>query len=319
MPSIVSRLLASTTALMGRPCTCTRVPISIHLHSHSANVAGSENAASVAASPCSAEHSGHVTRAILPAAYHGQPVTRSHPSPASSESGRVSVKLAASRREAGPATAAARVVLPAPAGTDRPYSAAGGLFEAEPCHRRWSRFPVSPSAGGASRLDSRQKGPLPLQQPERFALALGDGQHIAPDATKPDGITGAAGRVATATAFTAARSARLRCCPRPWRRPRGDRHGASCGACRCPAADLVLIPCRASVADLHAIGSSLDVCRVADVPAYVVLNAVPVHGGLADQARAAIVQHGAAVAPAMLCQPTAHVHAFTVGLSVMEH
>ena len=57
----------------------------------------------------------------------------------------------------GLATAAASVVLPAPAGTDRPYSAAGGLFEAEPCHRRWSRFPVSPSAGGASRLDSPQK------------------------------------------------------------------------------------------------------------------------------------------------------------------
>ena len=79
------------------------------------------------------------------------------------------------------------------------------------------------------------------------------------------------------------------------------------------AADLVLIPCRASVADLHAIGSSLDVCRVADVPAYVVLNEVPV------QARAAMAQHGAAVAPAMLCQRIAHVHAFTAGLSVMEH
>ena len=78
--------------------------------------------------------------------------------------------------------------------------------------------------------------------------------------------------------------------------------------------DLVLIPCRASVA-----GSSLDVCRVADVPAYVVLNAVPVQGRLADQARAAMAEHGAAVAPAMLCQRIAHVHAFTAGWSVMEY
>ena len=109
----------------------------------------------------------------------------------------------------GPATAAASVVLHPPERIDHTQRSAASL---KPNHaiRRWSRFPVSPSAGGASRLDSRQKGPLPLQQPERFALALGDGQHIAPDATRPDGITGAAGRVATATAFTAARSARLR-------------------------------------------------------------------------------------------------------------
>ena len=93
-------------------------------------------------------------------------------------------------------------------------------------------------------------------------------------------------------------------------------HASDAALAAARAADLVLIPCRASVADLHAIGSSLDVCQVADVPAYVVLNAVPVHGGLADPARAAMAEHSAAVAPAMLCQPTAHVHAFTAGLSV---
>ena len=96
-------------------------------------------------------------------------------------------------------------------------------------------------------------------------------------------------------------------------------HASDAALAAARAADLVLIPGNAGAADLHAIGSSLDVCRVADVPAYVVLNAVPVQGRLADQARAAMAQHGAAVAPAMLCQRIAHVHAFTAGLSVMEH
>ena len=96
-------------------------------------------------------------------------------------------------------------------------------------------------------------------------------------------------------------------------------HASDAALAAARAADLVLIPCRASVADLHAIGSSLDVCRVAGVDAHVVLNAVPVQGRLADQARAAMANHGAAVAPVMLCQRIAHVHAFTAGLSVMEY
>ena len=96
-------------------------------------------------------------------------------------------------------------------------------------------------------------------------------------------------------------------------------HASDAALAAARAADLVLIPCRASVADLHAIGSSLDVCRVAGVDAHVVLNAVPVQGRLADQARAAMAHQGATVAPAMLCQRIAHVHAFTAGLSVMEY
>ena len=151
----------------------------------------------------------------MPATYHVEPFTsaKRHQLPSYRVVGR-STPLHLGAKAARPRTPRLRPsqalsCLDPPERIDH-TSAVGGLFEAEPCHRRWSRFPVSPSAGGASRLDSPQKGPLPLRQPERFALALGDGQHISPDATKPDGITGAAGRVATATAFTAARSARLR-------------------------------------------------------------------------------------------------------------
>lgn len=95
-------------------------------------------------------------------------------------------------------------------------------------------------------------------------------------------------------------------------------HASDAALAAARAAALVLIPCRCSVADLHAIGASLDICRVADVPAAVVLNAAPVQGRLADQARTAMANHGAEVAPAILCQRIGHVHGFTAGLSVME-
>ena len=95
-------------------------------------------------------------------------------------------------------------------------------------------------------------------------------------------------------------------------------HASDAALAAARASDLTLVPCRASVADLHAIRASLDICRVAEVRACVVLNAVPVQGPLAEQARASMVEHRAAVAPMMLCQRIAHVHAFTGGKTAME-
>ena len=85
------------------------------------------------------------------------------------------------------------------------------------------------------------------------------------------------------------------------------------------AADFALVPCRAAVADLHAIGATLDVCRLAGVPAGVVLNAAPPAGKLADQARRAMVDRGATVSPVTLCQRVAHIYSFTRGQTAMEH
>ena len=48
---------------------------------------------------------------------------------------------------------------------------------------------------------------------------------------------------------------------------------AALGAAR--AANAVLIPCRASAADLTAISATIDVARLAGRPAYAILNAVP--------------------------------------------
>ena len=65
-------------------------------------------------------------------------------------------------------------------------------------------------------------------------------------------------------------------------------HSTDAALAAARAADLVLIPCRASVADLHAIGTSIEITRQAGTAAAVILNAAPVQGSLVDQARAAI-------------------------------
>ena len=95
-------------------------------------------------------------------------------------------------------------------------------------------------------------------------------------------------------------------------------HASDAALAAAQASDLTLVPCRASVADLHAIRASLDICRVAGVRARVVLNAVPVQGPLAGQAKEAMASHHAVVAPMMLCHRIAHVHSFTRGMTAME-
>ena len=84
------------------------------------------------------------------------------------------------------------------------------------------------------------------------------------------------------------------------------------------AADLVLIPCRASVADLHAIGTSIEIIRQARTAAAVILNAAPVQGPLVVQARTAIAGYEVEIVPVVLHHRIAHVHAFTDGLTAPE-
>lgn len=96
-------------------------------------------------------------------------------------------------------------------------------------------------------------------------------------------------------------------------------HASDAALAAARAADIALMPCRCAIPDLHAIGATLDVCRPAGVPAAVVLNAAPVQGKLAQQAREAMAQHGAEVAPMVLHQRIAHVHAFTRGLTAVEY
>lgn len=85
------------------------------------------------------------------------------------------------------------------------------------------------------------------------------------------------------------------------------------------AVDIVLIPCRPSIVDLRAIGSTIDICRIADTPAFVVLNQTPSRGTLADDAVEAIKGLKVDVAPMQIGQRIAYVHAVTNGQGVMEY
>ncbi len=95
-------------------------------------------------------------------------------------------------------------------------------------------------------------------------------------------------------------------------------HSADAALAAARVADLVLIPCRPSTADLHAIGASIELVREAGSPALVILNACPVRNPLTEQAREAVTGYGLATAPVAVHQRIDHVHAFTAGQSAAE-
>ena len=91
---------------------------------------------------------------------------------------------------------------------------------------------------------------------------------------------------------------------------------AALGAAR--AADLVIIPCRPSAADLHAISASIDLSRLADTRAAVLINAAPVRNPVVGQAQAAITGYQIEAVPVVVHQRIDHMHAFTGGLAASE-
>ena len=54
------------------------------------------------------------------------------------------------------------------------------------------------------------------------------------------------------------------------------------------AAEMALIPCKPALIDLQAITSTINVIRLANVPARIVFNAVPSRGDRVEQAREAV-------------------------------
>jgi chromosome partitioning protein len=85
------------------------------------------------------------------------------------------------------------------------------------------------------------------------------------------------------------------------------------------AADLILIPCRPATFDLDAIGTTVDMAKLANIPAVVVLNAVPPRGTLADEARAVVAGYGVLVAPVHMHQRAAYANAVIDGRAVQEY
>jgi len=97
-------------------------------------------------------------------------------------------------------------------------------------------------------------------------------------------------------------------------------HASDVALAAAEAADLVLIPCRAGILDLRAIGTTVRAVRLAGKPAYVVLNAMPHRApNILSDARGAVAVHGLEVAPFTLQQRAALAHSLTAAQTAQEY
>lgn len=86
-------------------------------------------------------------------------------------------------------------------------------------------------------------------------------------------------------------------------------------------ADLVLMPIRPAIFDLRAIKETIEIVEMAKKKgrAVVVLNAVPTHKVIGDEAEEAARQYGVDVAPVRLTERAAFAHALTAGYGITEY
>ena len=82
--------------------------------------------------------------------------------------------------------------------------------------------------------------------------------------------------------------------------------------------DFALIPCRPAIFDLQAIGSTMKIVKMADVPSSVVLNFVHPQSTMLIEARRAVKGYNTDCAPVTLGQRVAFSHALIDGMSVQE-
>ena len=85
------------------------------------------------------------------------------------------------------------------------------------------------------------------------------------------------------------------------------------------AAEMALIPCKPALIDLHAITSTINVVRLANVPARIVFNAVPARGDRAEQAREAVKPFDVPCAPCNVGDRVAFVDSYNAGLTAQEY
>ena len=96
-------------------------------------------------------------------------------------------------------------------------------------------------------------------------------------------------------------------------------HAESGALAAARAADLVLIPCRPALFDIHALEAAVDIAKIAGTPALAILNAIPPRGQTSDQARAALSNWGIPVAEPMLGHRAAFFHALSCGKTAGEY
>ncbi len=97
-------------------------------------------------------------------------------------------------------------------------------------------------------------------------------------------------------------------------------HSSEVALAAAEAADLVLIPCRAGILDLRAIGATARLAKISGKPAFVVLNSIaPRATSIIADAREAVAVHGLEVAPITIQQRAAYAHALTAGQTAQEY
>jgi chromosome partitioning protein len=96
-------------------------------------------------------------------------------------------------------------------------------------------------------------------------------------------------------------------------------HSESAALAAARAADLIIIPCRPAILDLRAIGSTVDLARLANKPAAIVFNAVPARGSLGEDAADAVAMYKIPVAPIRIGNRAAFVHCLTAGSTSLEY
>jgi chromosome partitioning protein len=85
------------------------------------------------------------------------------------------------------------------------------------------------------------------------------------------------------------------------------------------AADLVAIPCRPSTFDIAAISATLDLCKLANKQAVVVLNAAPIRSRVITEAEEAIAEKGGKVSPVVIRQRVSFQHCMIDGRTAAEY
>lgn len=96
-------------------------------------------------------------------------------------------------------------------------------------------------------------------------------------------------------------------------------HSESAALAAARAADLVVIPCRPAILDLRALSNTVDLVKLAQAKALIVLNTVPPRGSQADEAAAALSVYEMPISPIRLGQRNAFRHSLTAGQTAQEY
>ena len=96
-------------------------------------------------------------------------------------------------------------------------------------------------------------------------------------------------------------------------------HASDAALAAARAADLILIPSKPSVADVAAVGTSIDIARTAGKATVVVINQATAGSTLIAEAHDAIASYDVRCAPVVVHQRLDHVRASTNGLAAQEY